>query len=161
MKFDLVFHLIYCRNCESLKGVKVFGYTLLFHRPCRVPEYYMHRVRYYIAPPGFVSGFMRSDATIIDVKGESFRIARIDEKPFMEAWRDAKPGKVALTPDPYFERVRVLRHTNIFGAELRYAFDDGRLYYKEDSGEDRFDSRLEAILHLRECMKIAEKPKGF
>ncbi len=156
------FELIECLNCGKLKGLTAFGYTVLFHRPCRVPEYDMHRVKYFIAPPGFVSGFMRSDAIMDDLLlGECFRIARIDEKSFMEAWRDAEPGKVALTPDPYTERILVQRHTNILGAELRYALDEGRLYYAESSGEDRFDSRFEAALHLLGCMELAKERKGF
>jgi len=67
------FEPIYCRNCEGLKGFRFFRkYSLIYHRPCRIREYYMERVKYFIAPIGFISAFMQSGANRPIVMSKEF-----------------------------------------------------------------------------------------
>lgn len=154
------FEAIYCLNCEGLKGFKIFGHTAIYHPPCKLQEHKAHMVQYFIAPKGYVSAFMKDGigrAVIMQPKqGPILRIAKAAYRNNIKARMRIYEGEI-IGPYPVrIEEFRVLRHFNVFGANLYYVLEDGRLYYKEDSGEDRFDQEG-ARKHLAECMKLARE----
>jgi len=158
-----IIRLFYCDNCEYLKGFNLLGFTVLFHRPCAPKDYMASKVQAYIAPPGFVSAFMRDDAcTMSPDVGPYLSVYRIGPDAAVKtAW--AYPGEIPpilANPDYKIENLNILEYRNIFGARFRYVIDQcsltgEKLYYVEDSGTEQIEHPRD---HLKECMRYAELP---
>lgn len=148
-------NLIYCDNCDRLKGVRIGHKAVVFHRPCRPREYDIMRVMYLVAPPGYISRFMREGALrphkFDKAIGRYLLVARVEPMDIAK-WNKTK-NPIHLAPDHKTDKLRILLHRNIFGAELRYVLDGDVLRYSDDTGEGRFDCPEDARAHLKECMR--------
>ncbi len=161
MSYNWYKHLVYCDNCECLKGVCILGKKLVWHKPCKPVEFDMYSLQRCIAPPGYISTFMRKEATKISpIIGPYLQVFRIDPdanlKFTMSYFSD--PEKVTLAPEPKIDRLRINRFLNAFGAKMRYVIEFNpypevpRLYYVDTSNQNQACGKWHARDYLKQVM---------
>lgn len=128
-------------------------------REYKSPEYDTYHVMRLIAPPGFISHFMKYDACKVRSKqGWHVQVPRLDEKRTIAYLMDE------MDHDPRFltDRLEFDKYSTALGARLVYVIDTetNRLYYWDNESfesTDRYFSQVAMHNHLRrllrECIK--------